>query len=270
MNPELPDDEEEDFDLFEGVEDETLEEDIPEANEDIPEAPLGEIPPTLESAGIDARGHLILGFDDGMSLDAGPALGPRGPKGERGVTGSTGPQGKLGAPGKDGRAVFKGDKGEKGDKGDLGIRGVAGPRGLKGEIGFRGAKGDKGDTGAAGVDGSAGLDGAVGPKGDAGEKGEPGPVGPVGPKPKHKWEGTKLFIEQPDGSWGKPVDLKGPMTQYRGRMQQLGAGGAQSPTVPTPPELFAEDVDPSVDYVALNFKTIPAYPMYKSMRVFIP
>jgi hypothetical protein len=46
-----------------------------------------------------------------------------------------------------------------------------------------------------------------GPKGD---RGPPGLPGDVGPPPAHKWEGTKLSFEQPDGAWGKPVDLKGP------------------------------------------------------------
>lgn len=39
-----------------------------------------------------------------------------------------------------------------------------------------------------------------GARGDKGEKGE---------KPKHKWDGTKLQFELPDGKWGKKVQLGG-------------------------------------------------------------
>lgn len=35
-------------------------------------------------------------------------------------------------------------------------------------------------------------------------KGEQGEI------PKHQWSGTKLRFENPDGTWGKWVDLKGP------------------------------------------------------------
>ena len=39
--------------------------------------------------------------------------------------------------------------------------------------------------------------------------GGPGEKGDKGDKPGHKWSGTSLSIENPDGSWGTPVDLKG-------------------------------------------------------------
>jgi hypothetical protein len=45
-------------------------------------------------------------------------------------------------------------------------------------------------------------------------KNEPGPEGPPGPKgdkPDHKWDGTKLRFEKPDGEWGEEVDLRGPI-----------------------------------------------------------
>ena len=44
-------------------------------------------------------------------------------------------------------------------------------------------------------------DGKIGPRG------EPGPVGPM---PDHKWEGTSLQFEKPNGMWGESVDLRGP------------------------------------------------------------
>lgn len=42
-----------------------------------------------------------------------------------------------------------------------------------------------------------------------GKQGEPGKEGIPGEKPKHKWEGTKIYFENPDGSWDKGVDLQG-------------------------------------------------------------
>lgn len=51
-----------------------------------------------------------------------------------------------------------------------------------------------------------------GPKGDKGDKGDTGKTGSkgdTGPAPEHKWRGTKLQFQQPDGSWGDLVDLKG-------------------------------------------------------------
>ena len=60
-----------------------------------------------------------------------------------------------------------------------------------------------------------GLSKEKGPKGDKGDKGETGKTGSkgdtgdTGPAPEHKWRGTKLQFQQPDGSWGDLVDLKG-------------------------------------------------------------
>jgi hypothetical protein len=45
-----------------------------------------------------------------------------------------------------------------------------------------------------------------GPQGDQGPQGEPGPKGD---KPAHQWSGTSLRFENPDGSWGAYVNLKG-------------------------------------------------------------
>lgn len=66
--------------------------------------------------------------------------------------------------------------------------------------------------GTAGKDGAPGAPGARGKTGTAGIRGatgEQGPKGERGPAPDHKWEGTKLRFEKPDGTWGKAVDLKG-------------------------------------------------------------
>jgi hypothetical protein len=45
--------------------------------------------------------------------------------------------------------------------------------------------------------------------GKPGKDGEDGEDGEKGDKPKHKWDGTKLYFEKPDGTWGRGVDLKG-------------------------------------------------------------
>lgn len=54
-----------------------------------------------------------------------------------------------------------------------------------------------------GTNGKDGKDG-VGLRGPKGERGERGPI------PDHKWDGTKLAFEKPDGEFGKAVDLQGP------------------------------------------------------------
>ena len=65
---------------------------------------------------------------------------------------------------------------------------------LKGAKGDKGERGDKGDKGERGEAGQNGLNGAT---------------GQTGLKPKHRWAGTKLQFELPDGSWGTLVDLRG-------------------------------------------------------------
>jgi hypothetical protein len=66
-----------------------------------------------------------------------------------------------------------------------------------------------------------GKDGAPGLDGKDGQRGPRGPEGPIGPAPEHEWDGTKLCFEQPDGSWGEAVDLKGP----KGEPGRDGVGG---------------------------------------------
>lgn len=77
-----------------------------------------------------------------------------------------------------------------------------------GAQGLKGDKGDKGDTGPQGPPGTDGADGAQGVKGDM---------------PAHKWEGTSLSFENPDGSYGTAVNLIGPT----GPAGPGGADGAQ-------------------------------------------
>jgi hypothetical protein len=45
--------------------------------------------------------------------------------------------------------------------------------------------------------------------------------------PKHKWKGTKLSFEKPDGTFGKSVDLKGNGGVI---IQRTGGGGGSSAT----------------------------------------
>ena len=104
--------------------------------------------------------------------------------------------------------VATGMKGDKGDKGETGERGPAGVDGKDGAPGIQGPKGDKGEQGIQG------------PKGDTGAT---GPQGPQGTAPEHKWAGTKLAFQNPDGSWADPVNL-------------IGAQGVQGPEGPTGPQ----------------------------------
>lgn len=71
--------------------------------------------------------------------------------------------------------------------------------------------------GRNGERGERGFQGLVGKDGDRGVR------GPIGPIPRHEWRGTELRFEEPDGSWGKWTDLRGP----RG---YAGGGGGSSDT----------------------------------------
>lgn len=61
-------------------------------------------------------------------------------------------------------------------------------------------------------------------KGEPGPAGPPGPQGPKGDKPAHEWKGTALRFENPDGTWGEAVDLRGP----KGSRGSSGGGGSGS------------------------------------------
>ena len=131
-----------------------------------------------------------------------------------------GPKGAQGAKGDQGKVGPRGEKGEPGE----GIKGEPGPRGLKGERGEKGEKGDsiKGDKGEPGesIEGRQGKEGKQGPQ---------GPPGPKGDMPRHKWKGTSLQFEQPNGKWGSLVDLKGDKGAP-GQINQrcVGGGGGYS------------------------------------------
>ena len=43
----------------------------------------------------------------------------------------------------------------------------------------------------------------------------------MGPMPAHRWKGTQLQFERPDGQWGEAVDLQG----QKGERGRDGVGG---------------------------------------------
>lgn len=120
----------------------------------------------------------------------------------------------AGAKGADGTNGADGAKGEKGEQGIQGPAGIQGPRGEKGE------KGDKGDTGEQGIQGPAGIQGAT------------------GSTPAHRWNGTKLQFDNPDGTPGEFVDLQGPqgVQGEQGPIGPQGETGPEGPTGPTGPQ----------------------------------
>ncbi|QTA86159.1 Collagen triple helix repeat-containing protein [Desulfonema magnum] len=157
--------------------------------------------------------------------------GPKGDKGDKGDSGATGPQG---------------EKGEKGDPG------VAGPQGPKGDTGLQGVQGPKGDKGDPGIAGATGPQGIQGEKGDKGEPGIAGATGPQGPKgetgspPAHEWAETSLKFQNPDGTWGDLVSLKGDtgVAGIQGQKGDPGDKGEPGATGPQGPQ--GEKGDPGI------------------------
>lgn len=105
-------------------------------------------------------------------------------------------------------------KKQKGAKGDQGDQGLQGSPGLQGPKGDRGPKGEKGDQGERGLDGT------------------PGREGTPGLPPEHRWDGTKLSFQQPNGTWGEYVDLRG----------KKGEDG-KTPNIPNIPKAFSASID---------------------------
>ena len=93
---------------------------------------------------------------------------------------------------------------------DVPTPGPDGAQGATGPQGPVGPQGEQGVQGERGTEGSSGSAGAHGPQGLPGMTGVMGPVGPEGPRVNHRWEGTTLKIENPDGSFDDGVDLRGP------------------------------------------------------------
>lgn len=106
---------------------------------------------------------------------------------------------------------IRGPQGLPGEPGTDGLDGKPGVRGLKGRPGLTGNRGRPGNDGGVGPRGlsafqvavEAGFEGTrlAWLKSLVGKQGEPGKI------PKHKWVGTRLFFQNPDGEWDKGVDL---------------------------------------------------------------
>lgn len=76
-----------------------------------------------------------------------------------------------------------------------------------GKTGERGRPGAPGRQGKPGRDGRDGRDGEDGRDGVDGKDGKDGKNGSI---PDHEWDGTKIRFENPDGTWGEWVDIRGP------------------------------------------------------------
>lgn len=129
--------------------------------------------------------------------------------------------------GRRGRRGARGDAGDGGATGKDGAEGANGPRGEVGAVGLPGSDGDDGEvgkTGERGVGGLTGKRGEHGTPGAKGDKGDKGDQGEVGPRPAHKWEGTRLSFEKPNGQFGRSVNLQGP----GGGRGPSGSGGGKS------------------------------------------
>lgn len=117
-------------------------------------------------------------------------------------------------------------------RGPVGPQGPRGPVGPEGPEGIEGKEGKPGKDGKNGKDGEDGEDGAPGLDGERGLQGKPGKPGEQGRPPKHEWHGTKLRFENPDGTWGKWVDLGGGSTsgQMFGAVFDINSLVVESPT----------------------------------------
>ncbi len=106
----------------------------------------------------------------------------------------------------------QGPQGPEGPVGAVGAVGPAGPEGPAGPTGPAGPKGDTGPEGPEGPEGPVGPTGSTGPSGPVGPQGPEGVQGSQGPQgdaPAHQWSGTSLSFQNPEGTWGTAVDLKG-------------------------------------------------------------
>ena len=65
--------------------------------------------------------------------------------------------------------------------------------------------------------------------GPSGMPGKPGEKGENGKVPAHRWEGTKLQFQNPDGSWGELVELRG--KDGKGSKQKKHGGGSSKNTL---------------------------------------
>lgn len=139
-------------------------------------------------------------------------------------------------------------------KGDLGEKGLDGKDGKDGSDGTDGKDGKDGKDGINGIDGIRGKDGLNGIDGKKGDK------------PKHEWDDTKLRFENPDGSWGVYIDLKGEdgKGSTKGRVSGVSKDFYRlfnTPDVPDPGKFLKVGVDGSIVFSdvqqgALSFKDL--------------
>lgn len=92
-------------------------------------------------------------------------------------------------------------------------------------------RGEDGAHGHEGPQGERGFKGDTGPKGDQGERGVQGLKGEQGEIPQHRWDGTKLSFQLPNGEWGEYIELRG----------ATGEDG-ETPQVPMP-QLFRVNIN---------------------------
>jgi hypothetical protein len=90
-------------------------------------------------------------------------------------------------------------------------------------IGSDGLDGEDGEDGKNGIDGKHGEPGI---DGNPGAPGEPGQKGPCGDAPKFQWDGSRLRVQKPDGTWGHWVDLAGLPGDRGQRGMRRSAGNA--------------------------------------------
>jgi hypothetical protein len=96
--------------------------------------------------------------------------------------------------------------------------------------------------------------------------------------PAHQWDGTKLYFQNPDGTWGEPVDLLGPQGPQgnlgpkgdqgpKGEKGDTGPRGAQGPTGPQGPKGDTGPQGPSgKPCEGCPFNNPPSSPWYKLWR----
>lgn len=150
----------------------------------------------------------------------------------------------------DGRDGVDGKDGKDGRDGADGKNGVDGINGQDGKDGINGVNGIDGKDGRDGVDGTNGFNGRDGQDGQDGLSAYEIAVqeGFDGNEeqwlqsliPAHRWQGTSLQFQNPDGTWGKLVNLKG----------NPGGGGGGIPRQKKPKESSVTVVE---SYTFSNF-----------------
>lgn len=162
--------------------------------------------------------------------------------------------GRRGFPGHDGRTPIKGVDYDDGQDGTDGVDGVGVERvedlgdsfavvltnghkfaveKLAGKTPVKGVDYFDGKDGIDGEDGEPGKKGDPGPRGEPGPRGAPGRDGAPGKPPKHQIKQTiqhwKLRFENPNGSWGKWIDI--PRKQTINMLAGGGGGGQETQQV---------------------------------------